>query len=140
MISDFNSAFSICFLMNLLDPPPSLLLVQFAVLYFEIRTFIYWIRKSKSYFKKDFIWDLQNWIMFNLLFLHQFQINIEKLFMHCSKCSFLFHNSKTGQIQHCATAPFYSYFFLNHQRKESLVWNRKQNKLCLWWIAVCFSF
>ena len=56
--------------------------------------------------------------MFNLLFLHQFQINIEKLFMHCSKCSFLFNDSKTGQIQHCATAPFYSYFFLNHQKKD----------------------
>jgi hypothetical protein len=51
LISDFNSAFSICFLMNLLDPP-SLLFVQFAVLYLEIRTFIYCIRKSKSYFKK----------------------------------------------------------------------------------------
>jgi len=36
--------------MNLLDPP-SLLFVQFAVLYLEIRTFIYSIRKSKSYFK-----------------------------------------------------------------------------------------
>ena len=51
MISDFNSAFSICFLMNLLDPP-SLLFVQCAVLYLEIRTFTYCIRKSNFYFKK----------------------------------------------------------------------------------------
>jgi hypothetical protein len=50
LISDFNSAFSICFLMNLLDPP-SLLFVQCAVLYLEIRTFIYCIRKSDFYFK-----------------------------------------------------------------------------------------
>ena len=51
MISDFNSAFSICFLMNLLDPP-FLLFVQFAVLYLEFRTFIYYIRKYESYFQK----------------------------------------------------------------------------------------
>jgi len=52
------------------------------------------------------------------------------------------HQSTTSQMLHCGksvTSLFY-YISFNHQRERKSGVNRKHNKICLWWIAVCFSF
>jgi len=48
------------------------------------------------------------------------------------------YQSTTSQMLHCTLLLYYNFLQSSKERKSGV--NRKHNKICLWWIAVCFSF